>query len=59
MTEDKMRMWERISKKMFCFHEWKSHAKTEEHHSSSLQQGTTVREVLICQKCGVIKQIQY
>lgn len=49
----------RILQKWVCFHKWSSHNKTEEHHSSSLQQGTTVREVLICSVCGAIKIIQY
>lgn len=49
----------RILRKMICFHKWTSHNRTEEHHSSSLQQGTIVREVLICSECGKIKIIQY
>lgn len=49
----------RFLAKMICFHKWSSHNKTEEHHSSAMQQGTTVREVLICSVCGAIRIIQY
>lgn len=49
----------RILAKLVCFHKWESHNKTEENHSSAMNQGTVIREVLICSVCGRIKIIQY
>lgn len=51
--------WQRVMRKTFCFHKWKSHNNTTEHHSSPTMQGDTIREILVCDNCGKIRQIQY
>jgi len=53
-------MWKLIIEKLFCTHNWKSHAKNL--YSNQLNNGgreEKTLEVLICQKCGRIKQIMY
>ncbi len=53
-------MWKTIIEKLFCTHSWKSHAKnlypSNSVNNNRFEQTT---EVLICQKCGRIKQINY
>jgi hypothetical protein len=56
---ENMSGFQRIMRKMFCFHRWKSHNNTTEHHSSPTTQGDVIREILVCENCGRIKQIQY
>lgn len=48
----KAKMWLIIIGKLFCMHEWKSHAKKENHY-------TETTEVLICENCGKVKVIKY
>jgi hypothetical protein len=52
--------------KIFCKHKWKTHAKKDYIWSQKVE-GTwdrvervsTTSEVLICEKCGKIRQIEY
>lgn len=51
-------------KKLYCMHNWMVHAKKEfDRHLTFYNGGTKtetiVIEVLICEKCGKIKQIEY
>ena len=60
-----------LYKKLFCLHKWKTHAKSEKEHeffthglskAEFLPTGIKkafVREILICECCGKIKQIDY
>jgi len=53
-------MWKSIIEKLFCTHSWKSHAKNIYRFdclNGNKSEQTT--EVLICEKCGKIKQISY
>jgi len=49
---------------LFCCHSWKSHAKRNiikkiEYKDGSGIQKEFIREILICEKCGKIKKIDY
>ncbi len=62
-----MNLWD----KLFCLHQWKSHAKSDQSHEffthglARAEFAPTgikkhfVREVLICERCGKIKLIEY
>ena len=53
-------MWKKIVDKLFCTHKWSSHAKNL--YPSTAINGNRMEqtvEVLICEKCGKIKQIMY
>lgn len=53
-------MWRKIVEKLFCTHKWESHAKnlySRELNCGGREEKTL--EILICQKCGRIKQIMY
>lgn len=53
-------MWKKIVDKLFCTHHWGSHAKNL--YSTQLNNGgreEKTLEILICDKCGKIKQIMY
>ena len=53
-------MWKKIVDKLFCTHKWNSIAKNI--YPSVMLNGNRVEqtiEVLICDKCGKIKQINY
>ena len=53
-------MWKKITEKLFCTHQWKSHALNT--YSRDLYNGgkeVSTNEILICQKCGKINQITY
>lgn len=53
-------MWKKILDKLFCTHKWNSHAKNL--YSNQLNNGgreEKTLEILICDKCGKIKQINY
>ena len=53
-------MWKKIVDKLFCTHKWGSHAKNL--YPSTAINGNRMEqtvEVLICEKCGKIKQINY
>lgn len=53
-------MWKSIVEKLFCTHQWVSHAKNL--YSSTALNGNKAEqtvEILICKKCGKIKQILY
>lgn len=43
-----------IINKLFCGHKWFTHAK--QYYSN---RATSNTEILICEKCGKIKQIEY
>lgn len=53
-------MWKKIVSKLFCLHQWESHAKNL--YSSELRNGgheEKTLEVMICKNCGKIKIIHY
>lgn len=53
-------MWKKVVDKLFCTHKWSSHAKNL--YPSTAINGNRMEqtvEVLICEKCGKIKQIMY
>ena len=53
-------MWKKIVDKLFCTHKWSSHSKNL--YPSTAINGNRMEqtvEVLICEKCGKIKQIMY
>lgn len=50
----------KMIEKLFCTHSWKSHAKNIyrfDYLNNNKYEQTT--EILICEKCGKIKQINY
>lgn len=53
-------MWKKIIDKLFCNHKWNSHAKNcysnGEFNAGRIE---STSEILICEKCGKIKQINY
>ena len=53
-------MWKKITEKLFCTHKWISHAKNlyPNNTINGNRYDQTV-EILICEKCGKIKQIMY
>lgn len=55
-----------LFEKLFCKHKWKSHHKEERTESFRIPNTEEyvktkdfTREVLICEKCGKIKTIEY
>jgi hypothetical protein len=51
-------------KKLFCNHQWKTHASREVKQEKELTNGAKqsreiTREILICTVCGKIKIIEY
>jgi Fe2+ or Zn2+ uptake regulation protein len=51
-----------LFKKLFCLHKWKSYARTTYNWRSTWVYNQNVSEtveILICTKCGKIKQIKY
>ena len=54
-------MWKKIVDKLFCTHKWNSHAKAPKklYWDGELNIPSGNIEVLICEKCGKIKQINY
>jgi len=67
-------MFKKIIDKLFCSHKWNSHGKEiyESSHEEMVYetrywgnpefqtiQSREIREILICEKCGRVKKIQY
>ncbi len=53
-------MWKTIINKLFCLHQWKSHAKsTYRFDYLNGNKSEQITEIIICDKCGKIKQINY
>ena len=53
-------MFKKIAAKLFCLHQWTSHAKNDKAKSFNNGAGMdVVREILICSVCGKIKTIEY
>lgn len=55
-----------LFKKLFCLHKWKSYARTTYNSKERIdgswngyQDVSSTTEILICTKCGKIKQIKY
>lgn len=53
-------MWNKIISKLFCLHSWKPFAKSNyrfDYLNGNKTEQTT--EIIICDKCGKIKTINY
>ena len=53
-------MFRKIGAKLFCLHQWTSHAiNTNINTTGNGVMTQTTREILICSVCGKIKTIEY
>ena len=50
-------MLRKLIEKWSCKHKWKIHNTTNVHDTEIPDMPTAVRQTLICQECGKIKQI--
>lgn len=46
-------MWKRLTEKYLCLHSWKSWASNTDYRS------TITTEMVVCEKCGKIKRLEY